>query len=705
MSDAAGTAVTEDVDAGTEPPELDVRRRNVAFAVIAGGMLLAALDGTIMATALPTIVGELGGGDHMAWVITAYMLTQTIATVLAGKLGDLYGRKALFIISAVIFVGASAVAGVSQDMAWLIAARAIQGIGGGGLTVTATALIADIIPLRDRGRYQGAIGAVFGVTTVLGPLLGGFLTDNLSWRWVFYINVPVAVVLLPLAFRLLPSGSRPDKRPVVDFLGIALVSVGSSGLVLATSWGGTQYPWSSPVIIGLIVVSLVAMAGFVWAEGRAVEPILPMRLFRGNVFSVSSILSFVVGFAMLGAITFLPTYLQYAQGVSATDSGLRMLPMVLGMLVSSIAAGNIVSKTGRYRVFPVVGTLVTAIGMVLLSRLDQDSSFGVVSLAMLVLGVGIGLSMQVLTIIVQNTADYRDLGVATSGVTFFRTLGSSFGAAVFGTIYANQLGPRLSAAVAETRVDPRVATTPEGVHGLPSAAREVVVQAYVDTLQSVFLYAVPVAALAFVVALLLKQVPLRGVAQAGASDVGQGFGMPDQRRSEEQLESLVLRLLKDRLPTQAQRLIEESGTGLDAVQVWVLREVVIAARATGTGEADPWDIARSRAMPVGVIEPALADSVQAGLIMPGASGALRLTEEGREQAHALIRRLGDWLVEEVCRESAEGNGVDEEERERLHRLAKQVFTQRISETWSEQPGLSGQPPRSVEGPRRAEPSA
>lgn len=399
-------------DLGDDRPELTGRARNVAFAAIAGGMLLAALDGTIVSTALPTIVGELGGGDHMTWVVTAYLLTQTISTALFGKFGDLFGRKRMFLFSIVLFVVASALCGMADGMVWLIAMRALQGIGGGGLTVTATAMIADIIPLRERGTYQGAIGAVFGVATVLGPLTGGFLTDNISWRWVFYVNLPVALVLLPFAIRLLPS-TKAQAKPVIDYAGIALMSAGAAALVLATSWGGTQYAWSSPVIIGLFVAGVVLFGGFVFVESRAASPVLPLRLFRGNVFTVSSILSFIVGFALLGSMTFLPTYLQYGQGASATSTGMHMLPMVIGLLIASTTSGNIVSRTGTYKIFPIAGSIVMAIGLWLLSRLAADTSVLVTSLSMFVFGVGLGLAMQVLTIIVQNTADYRDLGVAT----------------------------------------------------------------------------------------------------------------------------------------------------------------------------------------------------------------------------------------------------------------------------------------------------
>jgi EmrB/QacA subfamily drug resistance transporter len=656
-----------DADAlSVEPQELSPAVRNVAFAVIAGGLMLAALDSTIVATALPTIVGDLGGTEHVTWVVTAYMLTQTIATVLAGKFGDLYGRKTMFLLSIVVFTIASALCGLAQSMTWLIAMRALQGVGGGGLTVTAIAMIADIIPLRDRGRYQGSLGAVFGVTTVLGPLLGGFFTDNLSWRWVFYVNVPIAVVILALAVRLLPS-TRGADRPVIDFLGIGFVSAGSATLILATSWGGTEYAWNSAVIIGLFVAAAVLLAIFVYVESRATDPLLPLRLFCSNVFSVCVVLAFIVGFALLGAITFLPTYLQYCQGVSATESGLRTLPLVAGLLVASTSSGNVVSRTGIYKPFPVVGSLVLGAGMFLLSRLDEFSGFWSTSLAMVVFGVGVGLTMQVLTIIVQGTAEYRDLGVATSGVTFFRTMGSAFGSAIFGTIYVATLTPKLAAAVLASGASEAQATNPATVAALPAAQRAPIVQAYAEAVQTVFLYAIPVALLAFVVALFLKQVPLRGLARPGATDVGKGFGIPDQRSSAEQLEGQVVRILRSRFAEAVPALIQESGTGLDAVQLWIVRQVAIQ-QARG-GFADPLAIARGRHMPVGVIQPAIDAAIAGGLLAAGSEG-LTLTRRGFEGFRDVVEAFISWLTSQV--EHTSGTQLDDAGRAELRRLARRL---------------------------------
>ena len=662
------TAVVDDISAPNDPPVLGKRARNIAFSLIIGGMLLSALDSTIVATALPTIVGDLGGAEHMSWVVTAYLLTQTIATILGGKFGDLFGRKTVFLVSIVIFTLASALAGLSHSMGWLIGSRALQGIGGGGLTVTATAMIADIIPLRDRGKYQGAIGAVFGGTTVLGPLLGGFFTDHLSWQWVFYVNVPIALVIIPLSVRLLPSVAS-TARPLIDVLGIVFISLGSTGLILATSWGGTQYAWGSGTIIALVVGAVVCIGIFLVAERRAPEPILPLRLFRRNVFSVSAVLSFIVGFALLGTMTFLPTYLQYCQGVSATASGLRTLPMVLGLIVASISAGTAVSRTGRYRIFPVSGAVVMGIGMYLLSRLDEFSGTLTTSIAMLVLGVGIGLAMQVLTIIVQNTVDYRDLGVATSGVTFFRTMGSSFGAAVFGTIYANRLKPNLAAAVVSSGTDPGLVTTPDGVHSLPTAQHAAIVHAYAASLQPVFASAIPVAVLALLVAVFLKQVPMRGLTQPGAADIGHGFAMPDQRTSQEQLEGQVVRIVRTRLPEAANAILHSSETGLDAVQVWTLRQV--ASQQHQTQEpVDPLVIASTHRVPLALIRPAIDDCLLEGLLTE-TDGRVELSESGRERFRTVVLELWGWLTEQVERDN--DDPLDDQGRDELRVIARRMI--------------------------------
>ena len=511
---------------------------NLVFVTILLGMLLAALDQTIVATALPTIVADLGGSQHMSWVVTAYLLAETISTVLAGKFGDMFGRKLVFQLSAVIFVGGSIVAGLANGMTLLIAARAIQGIGGGGLMVTAMALIADVIPLRERGKYQGALGAVFGVTTVLGPTLGGLFTDHASWRWCFYVNLPIAVIMVAMAARTIPT-VKTAIRPVIDYLGLALVALGSAGLILGLAWGGNEYPWGSGVIIGLFVAAVALLAAFVWVELRAAEPILPMSLFSSRTFTVCAVLSFIVGFAMLGAMTFLPTYLQYVDGVSATVSGLRTIPMVVGLLAASLLSGNVVSATGRYRIFPIVGTAVMAVGLLLMSTMHRGTGIWLESLYMFVLGIGLGLSMQVLTIAVQNTVPYAQLGTATSGVTFFRTLGSSFGTAVFGSIYSNQLKGRLPARWSAARVPPAGGqqtrdwcTSSRPRPGHPSSPPTP------QSLQHVFLFAVPIAVVGVRAGPVLAPGDHARAGQ-GRAGVGDGFAVPEGSDNEHQLANMV----------------------------------------------------------------------------------------------------------------------------------------------------------------------
>ncbi|MDW4898515.1 MFS transporter [Streptomyces californicus] len=493
---------------GPAAAEISPRKVRMVFLGLMLTLLLAALDQMIVATALPKIVGELHGLEKMSWAVTAYLLASTIVLPLYGKLGDLFGRKGVFQFAIIVFIIGSALAGWSRTMDELIAFRALQGIGGGGLMIGVQAIIADIVPARERGRYMGLIGAVFGLASVAGPLLGGFFTDHASWRWCFYINVPFGLVTLAVIAVVLKL-PRPAARPRLDVLGAALLAVASTCLVLVTSWGGTEYDWTSGTILGLSAGAVASTVLFVAAERRAAEPIIPLRLFRDSVFNVTGLVGAVLGVALFGAASYLPTYLQMVDGVSATESGLLMLPMMMGIVGGSIVSGQLITRTGRYRIYPIVGSAVSVVGMALLSLLEADTSVLAYSFYQAVLGIGIGLVMSVLVLAVQNSVRPSDLGTATSANNYFRQIGGSVGAAIFGTLFAGRLSDALGERLPTGAELPDPASiTPQIVHAMEPALRDAYIQAYVDAMPRIFLYLVPVLVLGLVLAFFLKEKPL-----------------------------------------------------------------------------------------------------------------------------------------------------------------------------------------------------
>ncbi|MGD1217645.1 DHA2 family efflux MFS transporter permease subunit [Streptomyces krungchingensis] len=619
----------------------------VSIGALLLGMLLAALDQTIVSTALPTIVSDLGGLEHLSWVVTAYLLASTAATPLWGKLGDQYGRKKLFQTAIVIFLIGSALCGMAQNMGELIGFRALQGLGGGGLMVLSMAIVGDIVSPRERGKYQGLFGAVFGATSVLGPLLGGLFTEHLSWRWVFYVNLPVGVVALVVIAVVLHIPAKAA-RHVIDYLGTFLIAAVATCLVLVASLGGTTWSWSSPQIVGLAVLGVALAFVFVAVERRAAEPVLPLKLFGIRTFTLSAVISFIVGFAMFGAMTYLPTFLQVVQGVSPTWSGVHMLPMVFGLLVSSTFSGQVVSRTGRWKVFPVVGTGVTTIGLLLLHQMDESSGTGEMSAYFFVFGLGLGLVMQVLVLIVQNAVSYEDLGVATSGATFFRSIGASFGVAIFGTVFANRLGDNLVVALSGQELPPGITpdalkADPKGIAQLPSALRQPVLHAFASSITDVFLYAAPVALLGFVLAWFLREDRLRG--SVTAPDVTETLASNPVERSSYDEVCRALSVLGTREGRREiyEKITVRAGYDLLPAASWLL------LRIKKYGWAEPAELAERSAVPLHVVLAAARQLEERRLALREGLD-LVLTEEGREAAERLAKAreeslaelLGDW---------------------------------------------------------------
>jgi EmrB/QacA subfamily drug resistance transporter len=622
-------------------------------------LLMAALDQTIVSTALPTIVGDLGGLSHISWVVTAYLLAQTAVTPVYGKLGDLYGRKIVLQVALVVFLIGSALCGASQSLTELIVFRAIQGLGGGGLMVGTMAAIGDVVTPRERGRYQGIFGAVFGLASVIGPLLGGLFTTSLSWRWIFYVNLPIGIAAFAVLAATLPS-RRDEAHHRIDYLGAGVLAGALTAVVLLCTLGGTDYAWGSPQIIVLGMIAIVLVVGFVLVEQRAAEPVLPLHLFRDSVFTVTSAIGLVVGFALFGSVTYLPLFLQVVLGATPTGSGLQILPLMGGLLITSIGSGQIISRSGRYRPYPIAGTAIMVVGLFLLSRMDPQTTRATASAFMFVLGLGLGLTMQVLVLAVQNAVDYKDLGVATSGATLFRSIGGSVGTAVLGSIFSNRLAAELTAALpgsATGALGHVSSLNPAALKRLPVPIHDAYLTAFTHALSTVFIVAACVAAVAFLLSWALEQRPLRDTI-AASSGLTESFAVPKPTDSlAEASRAMSILIGREGRRELVARLCQRAGVDLSPAAAWL---VVRLQEADDGHPASVPQLCEAFAIPLDVGQRGLRELDERGLLRrdpaagedrgrvvgvtpAGASIAGRLVEERRA---SLERVCAGWAPED-----------------------------------------------------------
>ena len=645
MTDASALPIESAVVPPAFPAAKQVR---AAFSGLVLVMLLAALDSTIVSTALPTIVGDLGGLERLAWVVTAYLLAQTVVTPIDGKLGDLYGRKSVLQSAVVIFLIGSALCGISRDMTQLIAFRGIQGLGAGGLTVVTQAVVGDLVSPRERGKYQGIFGAVFGGASIAGPLLGGYFTTHLTWRWIFYVNVPIGIIALVVLAATLPAHSARVSR-AIDYAGSALLAVVLAALTLLTNLGDSSDAWSSPTMLALIATTVVALALFIGVEQRAAEPVLPLRLFLNRTVAVTSGVGFIVGFALFGSVVYLPLFLQVVKAASPTASGLQMLPMMGGMLFTSIVTGRLISRTGRYKIFPTVGTAVMTVGLFLLTRMSASTSLVAASAIMLTLGLGLGMVTQVLVIAVQNAVAYEDLGVATSGATLFRLIGGSLGTAVLGAVFSQRLAVNLAAAMPGGAGN--VAANARGITArelatLPPELHRAYALAFTRSLDTVFFVAMVTVAAGFLLVWLLPEQALRKTVGAVAGDAGAAsggaFAQPRARDSESEfLRGLSLLTSRDVQRQFIDQVVKRAGLSLSAAAAWLL------VRFEEDPALDPIALGAKHRVPADRMR-AAEEELRRAHFIEGDASSRALTSEGCAALTTLVRARRDHIADLIA---------------------------------------------------------